>query len=100
NIPGIAAHHWAAGVAPATSIAHKGAVAGAKALAASLVDFLIDPQLLAKAKETFREEIAGVQFKSLLPAEQQPPLDLNKELMERFRPLMRKDYLKEKPHFQ
>ena len=22
NIPGIAAHHWAAGVAPATSIAH------------------------------------------------------------------------------
>ncbi len=100
NIPGIAAYHWAAGVAPATSIAHKGAVAGAKALAASLVDFLIDPQLLAKAKETFREEIAGVPFKSLLPPEQQPPLDLNKELMERFRPLMRKDYLKEKPHFQ
>ena len=100
NIPGIAAHHWAAGVAPATSIAHKGAVAGAKALAASLVDFLIDPQLLAKAKETFREEIAGVQFKSLLPPEQRPPLDINKELMDRFRPLMRKDYLNEKPHFQ
>ncbi|HEX9445017.1 MAG TPA: amidohydrolase, partial [Candidatus Binatia bacterium] len=39
NIPGIPAHHWAAGVAPATSLAHKGAVAGAKVLAASALDF-------------------------------------------------------------
>jgi hypothetical protein len=43
---------------------------------------------------------AGVPFKSLLPLEQQPPLDLNKEIMERFRPLMRKDDLKDKPSFQ
>ncbi len=43
---------------------------------------------------------AGVPFKSLLPPEQQPPLDLNKEIMECFRPLMRKDDLKDKPNFQ
>ncbi len=43
---------------------------------------------------------AGVPFKPLLPPEQQPPLDLNKEIMECFRPLMRKDDLKDKPNFQ
>ncbi|MEE8349423.1 MAG: peptidase dimerization domain-containing protein, partial [Acidobacteriota bacterium] len=100
NIPGIAAHHWAAGVAPATSIAHKGAVAGAKVLAATVIDFFIDPQLVSKAKKSFKEEISGTRFESLLPADQQPPLDLNKEIMDRFRPLMRKDYLDEKPRFR
>ena len=100
NIPGIAAHHWAAGVAPATSIAHKGAVAGAKVLAASAIDFFTDRELLLQAKATFREEVAGIEFKSLLPADQQPPLGLNQEIMDRFRPLMKKDYLREKPRFQ
>jgi aminobenzoyl-glutamate utilization protein B len=100
NIPGIAAHHWAAGVAPATSLAHKGAVAGAKVLAASVMDFFTDAQLLSEAKATFKEEIAGIEFKSLLPADQQPPLDLNQEIMDRFRPLMRKDYLDQKPVFR
>jgi aminobenzoyl-glutamate utilization protein B len=52
NIPNIPNHHWAAGVAPATSIAHKGAVAGAKVLAASVVDLLTNPQLGAEQKAT------------------------------------------------
>ena len=34
-IPGVQAHHWTAGIAPTTSIAHKGAVVGAKVMAAS-----------------------------------------------------------------
>src|SRR5918992_818097 len=34
-IPGVQAHHWTAGIAPTMSIAHKGAVVGAKVLAAS-----------------------------------------------------------------
>ena len=100
NIPGIAAHHWAAGVAPATSIAHKGAVAGAKVLAASAMDFFTNALLLSEAQKTFKEEVAGIEFKSLLPADQQPPLSLNREIMDRFRPLMRKDYLSEKPQFR
>jgi aminobenzoyl-glutamate utilization protein B len=70
NIPNIPNHHWAAGVAPATSIAHKGAVAGAKVLAASVVDFLTDPKLVEEAKTTFKKETAGFQYKSFLPADQ------------------------------
>jgi aminobenzoyl-glutamate utilization protein B len=100
NIPNIPNHHWAAGVAPATSIAHKGAVAGAKVLAASVVDFLMNPQLVEDAKITFKKETAGFEYKSFLPPDQKPPIHLNKEIMERYRPLLTKYYLKEKPKFE
>lgn len=100
QIPGIANHHWAAGVAPATSIAHKGAVVGAKVLAASALDFFMDTNRVEEARRTFRDEVADVQFESLLPVDQKPPVGLNREIMERFRPLMRKDYLQERPRFR
>jgi aminobenzoyl-glutamate utilization protein B len=100
NIPGIPNHHWAAGVAPATSIAHKGAVAGAKVLAASVIDFLMKPELVEEAKSTFKKETAGFQYKSFLPPDQKPPIYLNKESMERYRPLLARHYLKEKPKFE
>lgn len=99
NIPGIPYHHWAAGVSLATSVAHKGAVAGAKALATSALDLLLEPALVAKAKETFKEEIADVEYRPLLPEDQQPPLELNKAIMDRYRPLMKDHYIKEKPVF-
>src|SRR4029079_11094735 len=57
NVPHVAFHHWAAGAALTTSIAHKGAVAGAKALAASVLDFFIDRDLIAQTKATFKQEI-------------------------------------------
>lgn len=99
NIPGVSYHHWSAGVSLATSIAHKGAVAGAKAMAASAVDLLSDDALVARAKETFREEIGDTEYRPLLPPDQKPPVELNRELMERYRPAMREHYLKERPVF-
>ncbi|MBI2089257.1 MAG: amidohydrolase [Deltaproteobacteria bacterium] len=99
NVPGVPYHHWAAGVTLATSIAHKGAVAGAKVMAAAALDLLMEPTLVAKAKETFKEEVGDVEYQPLLPPEQKPPLELNRDIMERYRPLMRKHYVKEKPQF-
>ena len=99
NIPGVPYHHWAAGAALATSIGHKGAEAGAKALAASVVDLFLDPDLVAAAKETFREEIGNTPYESMLPADQTPPLELNRALMERYREQLRTHYPAEKPHF-
>jgi len=100
NIPGIPNHHWAAGVAPATPLAHKGAVAGAKVLAASVIDFLTNPALVDEAKATFRKEIGDTQYKSFLPQGQKPPIHLNREIMARYRPLLEKFYLREKPRFE
>ena len=100
NIPGVSYHHWSAGVSLATSIAHKGAVVGAKAMAASAIDLLMDPKRVTQAKETFKQEIGDVEYRPLLPPDQKPPLELNRELMERYRPLMRKHYLDQKPAFE
>ena len=67
NIPNINFHHWAAGVALATSIAHKGAVAGSKVMAASIVECFKNPAVIEEAKRTFKEEIGGVEYQSMLP---------------------------------
>ncbi len=99
NIPNINFHHWAGGAALATSIAHKGAVVGTKAFAAAVVECFANPAVVAEAKRTFKEELGGIEYKSMLPAEQKPPVELNRTIMDKFRPEMRKHYLKEKPEF-
>ena len=99
NIPNVAFHHWAAGSALATSVAHKGAVAGAKTLAGAIVDLLADQSLIEQAKRTFETERNGEVYRPLLPPDQKPPVDLNREMMESFRPKMRQHYVKEKPVF-
>jgi len=93
NVPGVAFHHWAAAIATATSIAHKATIAGTKVLAGSMVDLLTKPELLAKAKETFKKEVAGATYRPLLPPDQKPPLTLNVEEMAKYRDEMKKHYL-------
>jgi len=100
NVPGIAFHHWGGGAALASSIAHKGTLAGAKALAGSIIDLMSRPEDVSRAKETFATEIGDIKFRSLLPPEQKPPVDLNREMMEQYRPLMREHYVKQRPRFE
>jgi aminobenzoyl-glutamate utilization protein B len=99
NVPHLPFHHWTAGAPLATSIAHKGGIAGAKALAASVVDFLLHPQLVEAAKASFAEEIGETVYAPLLPADQRAPAHLNRALMERFRPLMEPHYPATTPVF-
>ncbi len=99
TVPNISFHHWAAGVPLATSIAHKGAVAGAKVMAASLVECFSNPAVVQEARRSFEEELGGVAYRSLLPAGQKPPVELNRATMEKFRPQMKQHYLDKKPIF-
>jgi aminobenzoyl-glutamate utilization protein B len=99
SIPHINFHHWAAGVPLATSIAHKGALAGAKVMAAAIVECMKNPAIVAEAKRTFKDEIDGVEYRPLLPSDQKPPIDLNRATMDKYRPLMAKHYMAEKPVF-
>lgn len=99
NIPNINFHHWAAGVALGTSIAHKGASAGAKALANSVIECFVNPAVVAEARRTFEQEIDGTPFRSMLPPDQKPPLALNAATMAKFRDAMREHYVKETPVF-
>jgi hypothetical protein len=49
------------------SIAHKGAVVGAKVMAASVLDLLTSPELLAAAKKQFEQDTKDTKYFSLLP---------------------------------
>lgn len=100
NVPNLVYHHWTAGAALATSIAHKGGLVGAKALAASVIDFLKDPARVDEAKEVFRREIGDARYRPLLPEGQRPPPDLNAATMQKYRPLMEPHYIRERPVFR
>ena len=91
---------WTAGITPTMSIAHKGAVVGAKVLAASVLDLMTSPELRAAAKKQFEEDTKETKYFSLLPPDAKPPLDLNKEIMDKYRPEMRKFYLNKKADFK
>jgi aminobenzoyl-glutamate utilization protein B len=99
SVPGIEYHEWHAAITPVSSISHKGQVAGAKVLAASIIDLLASPELLEKARAEFLVESRKTPYFSLLPAETNPPVDLNRAEMERYRPEMRKFYLDKAPRF-
>src|SRR6202012_4018188 len=56
NIPSTIAHNVTAAMAMATPIAHKGAIAGAKALALTVLDLMTSPDLLPAAKSYFNTD--------------------------------------------
>jgi len=99
NVPNLVYHHWSAGAALATTIAHKGGLVGAKALATSIIDFLKNPGRVAEAKESFLRETGGESYRPLLPEGQRPPQDLNAATMEKYRALMERHYVRERPVF-
>jgi aminobenzoyl-glutamate utilization protein B len=99
NIPHIPFHHWSAGAALTTSIAHKGGIAGAKVLAGTVIDYLTDPTLVEEAQTSFRAEIGDTVYRPLIPLDQPPPRSLNAELMDRYRPAMEAFYPAQLPVF-
>jgi aminobenzoyl-glutamate utilization protein B len=96
NIPGLQGHHWSNAVAMATPIAHKGVVAGAKVVATTIIDFLMNPSLVDDAWKYFREE-QGMEIKyvPMVTESDAPAIYLNKEIMDEFRPSLEKVYYDE-----
>ncbi len=93
NIPGLPGHNWANAIAMATPIAHKGTTAGAKVLAMTMIDLIAKPALVPAAWEYFRTvQTKEMKYEPLIRAEDKPATDLNKGIMDRYRPEMRKYY--------
>ena len=94
NIPSMTGHHQTAAIAMATPVAHKGAVAGAKAVALTTLDILTTPALLEEANR-YREEVQfaeGRSYDPVLTDEDKPGIDLNEEVMQRLRPQLEPFY--------
>jgi len=96
NIPGLQGHHWSNAIAMATPIAHKGATAGAKAEAMTILDFLLKPELVTAAWDYFNNvQTKETTYKPMISATDKPPIYLNKAIMQEFRPLLEKFYYDE-----
>lgn len=90
SVPGSIGHHWSAVACFYGSTTWKGLNAGAKAIAASAVDLLTKPEELGKLRKEFEEYSKTHPYKPFLPADAQPPNDLNKELMDKYRAALEK----------
>lgn len=92
NIPELPGHNWSNAIAMATPIAHKGAVAGAKAMAMTMLDLFVNPQLLTDAKAYFTDvQTKDVKYDPILTNEQ-PYIEMNADIMAQFRDRMRPLY--------
>jgi len=100
SVPGIGYHNWQAAVTPTSTIAHKGMIAGSKVLAGTILDLLTRPELLRAARAEFEKATDEMKYFAVLPADAKPPLELNKEIMERYRPAMRRFYLDKPVKFE
>lgn len=93
NIPGPPGHNWANAIVMATPIAHKGAVAGAKVQALTILDIVSQPQVVVDAWKYFREvQTKDVQYTPFISPTDQPPTYLNAEIMARFKPQLQQFY--------
>ena len=93
NIPGLPGHNWANAISMATPIAHKGATAGAKVMAMTMLDFLMRPELVSQAWDYFRNvQTKDVKYQPLIRPQDRPAIELNRDVMARFRPQMRQFY--------
>jgi aminobenzoyl-glutamate utilization protein B len=93
NIAGRTGHHWSSAMAMATPIAHKGATAGAKVIATTMLDLLQSPTLVDDAWRYFREEqTAGETYTPFISADDLPATEKNTEIMAQYRERLREFY--------
>jgi len=71
---GIPWHSWAASASHGTDGSVRGAEVAAKVIALTAADLLLDPSLVARAREFFLEETGGEPYVSPIPVDQKPPL--------------------------
>jgi aminobenzoyl-glutamate utilization protein B len=93
NIPGLPGHNWANGIAMATPLAHKGVTAGAKVQAMTLLDILMKPEVVTAAWDYFNTvQTVEQKYEPLIRPQDQPAIDLNRDIMGKYREQMRKFY--------
>jgi aminobenzoyl-glutamate utilization protein B len=93
NLPNLPGHNWANGVTMATPIAHKGATAGAKAAALTVIDLMMRPDVIKAAWDYFNNvQMKNIKYEHFISEKDRPPTDANREVMDRYRGEMRKHY--------
>jgi aminobenzoyl-glutamate utilization protein B len=89
---GIGWHNWQVAACVRHTIGKKAMTSAAKVLAATGVDLIAQPQLLVEAKAEHTQRLAGKSYQPLIPADANPPIEINRKVMEKYRALMEKHY--------
>ncbi len=93
NIPGLPGHHWANAISMATPIAHKGVTAGAKVEAMTILDLLVNPDLIKKSWDYYTNvQTKDMKYEPLVRETDKPAVHLNTEIMAEYREEMKKYY--------
>ncbi|MDR6196657.1 aminobenzoyl-glutamate utilization protein B [Siphonobacter sp. BAB-5404] len=93
NIPGLPGHHWANAISMATPIAHKGVTAGAKVEAMTILDLLVNPDLIKKSWDYYTNvQTKDMKYEPLVRETDKPAVHLNTEIMAEYREKMKKYY--------
>jgi len=93
NIPNLPGHNWSNAITMATPIAHKGVTAGAKVMAMTMIDLLMQPTLVEQAWSYFRDvQTKDTKYQPLIGPNDKPQTWMNKRTMDTYREQMRKFY--------
>lgn len=93
NIPGLPGHNWANAISMATPIAHKGALAGAKVQALTMLDIMLTPKVVADAWDYFKNvQTKDVKYTPFIRPQDTPPIYLNADIMARYKSQLQKFY--------
>ena len=84
--PTCAWHNWMMVACAGGSLGNKNIDYGSKIIAASVLDVLAQPELIEKAKAELAKRLHGRTYSSLIPAEVDPPVAINKATMDKYRP--------------
>jgi aminobenzoyl-glutamate utilization protein B len=93
NVRGLQGHHWSSAMAMATPIAHKGATAGAKVIAATMLDLVQNDALVDDAWDYFNDvQTAEHQYSPFIGPEDPPAIEKNAEIMAEFKERLQELY--------
>ena len=67
-------HHWNVTATARTSVAHEGMLRAAEWIAATVIDLLTQPSVLAQVQDEFQQRTARTQWYSLIPDGTPPPV--------------------------
>jgi len=73
---GTPGHSWQAVAQSGVGLGHKSLIFAAKVMATTAIDLMTDEDLLREAKEEFKQRLRGRKYKSPIPPDVKPPLDI------------------------
>lgn len=73
---GTPSHSWQATAQSGVGLGHKSLIFASKVMALTVIDLMINPDLLSKAKEEFKHRLRGRKYTPPISSEMKPPLDI------------------------